>query len=95
MAERNRLRIAAVFAANADFQSGLRATATLGPHGDELAHAVAIEHLERVVSHDLPFNVSRQEAAGIVAAQAKRGLRKIVCAKREELRMRRDGQALL
>ncbi len=39
-----------MLAANADFQIRLHTASTLGAHADELAHAIAIEHLKRIVS---------------------------------------------
>src|SRR5688572_2394738 len=90
MTEDDRLRVAAVFTADTDFQSRFRLAATLGTHADKLSDAVRVEHLERIVADDFSFDVSRQKAARVVAAQAKRGLREIVSAKREEVGVRRD-----
>ena len=77
-----------MLAADADFQIRLHAAAALGADAHQLPHAFAIEHLKRIVRQDLSFDVVRQETARVVAAQSKRSLRQIVCAEREELRVR-------
>ena len=57
-----------MLAANPDFQIRLHAASTLRAHSHELTHAISIEHLERIVSHDLSFDVVREKAARVVAA---------------------------
>ena len=50
-----------MLAADTDFQIRLHAAATLRADPHELAHAVAIEHLERIVSDDLSFDIVREK----------------------------------
>src|SRR6185503_7282671 len=88
--ERDRLGIAAVLAANADFQFGLHAAPALGAHSYELAHAIAIEHLKRVVPNNLSLDVVGQKTTRVVAAETKSRLREVVGTEREKLRMLRD-----
>src|SRR5688500_8611961 len=85
MTKNDRLRIAAVFATNTNLQTGFGTTSTLRTHADKLSDAVRVEHLEGIVADNFSLDVSRQKAAGIVTTQAKRGLRKVVSAKREEV----------
>lgn len=78
--ECDRLWIAAMFTADADLEIWFHTTTPLGAEADQLAHAVAIENLKRIVFNDLAFDVIGQKAARIVAAQAERRLRQVVSA---------------
>ena len=79
-----------MLAANTNFQIGFFTTSALRTHAYELAHAIAIEHLERIVANDLALDVIRSKSTRVVAAQTNSGLRKVVGSKREELRMPRN-----
>ena len=79
-----------MFAANADFQIGLDDATAFRADPHQLADALGIEHLKRIVGKNLAIDIRRQEATRIVATQTERRLRQIVCAEREKLRMRRD-----
>jgi glyoxylate carboligase len=56
VAELHRAGLAAVLAADADFQIGARLAAQLRGHLDQLADAFLIEHGERIVLEDLGFS---------------------------------------
>src|SRR6202022_4587436 len=90
VAERDRSRIAAMLAANADFQI----RAGLAPARDADLHqftdAVAIDRNERIDFQDSLCDVGAEEPGGIIAADAVGGLRQIVGAERKELRRLRD-----
>src|ERR1041384_3309250 len=62
VAEGNRARLAAVFAADADFKFGLDRAPAFCARAYEFAHAVGVEHLKGVFGHDLVFDVLREEA---------------------------------
>ena len=79
-----------MLAANPDFQIRLHTASTLRAHADELTDTISIEHLKRIVSHDLSFDVVWEKAARVVATQPKRRLCKVVRAKREKLRVLRN-----
>src|ERR1051325_2779040 len=79
-----------MLAANANFEIRLHTATALSAHSNQLANAISIEHLKRIVSHDLSFDVVRQEAAGIVATQPECSLRQVVCTEREKLRVLRN-----
>src|SRR5688500_20335865 len=74
-----------MFAADSDLEIRLYAATTCRADAQQLAHAVAIAHLERIVLDDLALDIVRQTAARIVAAQAKRRLSEIVCAEPQEI----------
>ena len=76
-----------MLAADAYFQIRFDAAATLRAEAHQLAYAFAVEHLERIVGENLPVDVCRQKAARVIAAQAKRRLRQIIRAEREEVGM--------
>ncbi len=103
MEELDAIGIAAVFAADTQFQVGIGLTAVLRRHTHQLADAVAVDGLERVDGKYLdfsldawlcqPLDVLEQEfALGIVTAEAKGCLRQVVGAEAEELR---DGGDLI
>src|SRR5213594_1683090 len=76
-----------MFAADSYFKIRFDAAAALGAEAHQLAYAFAVEHLEGIVGKNLPVYIRRQEAARVIAAQAKSGLRQIVGAEREEVGM--------
>src|SRR5437588_520892 len=90
VAELHRRGLAAVLAADPDLQ--LIATASAQSHRelDQLADAVLVEHLERVVLENTVLHVERQKTTGVVARQAERRLREIVGPEREEVGLLRD-----
>ena len=57
MAERDRVGIAAVLAADAELDVGTRRAALLAPHAHELADAFDVELLERVRDEQLLLEV--------------------------------------
>src|ERR1043166_4798652 len=85
VAEGYRARLAAVLAADADLEAGLRRAPALRADLHQLADAVAVQDLERVVGQNLHLDVLREEAARIVARQAEGGLGEIVRAEGEEV----------
>src|SRR5690606_29440373 len=90
VAELDARRLAAVLTTDTNLEVGASAAATLGTELDQLANTVLIQHLEGVVLQQLALDVARQEAPGVVAAQAKGGLGQVVGAEREELSFLRD-----
>src|SRR4029453_9580874 len=82
--EGDRLWIAAVFPANTNLKIRLDRASPFRSHSDQLSDAISIKHLERIVADNLSFGVIGQEPARVVASQAKRCFRWIVCAKREK-----------
>src|SRR5512137_2281122 len=78
VAELDRGRLAAVLAADAQLDPGPRLPALLDGHTHELADAVAVEDLERVLGVDLLLDVRAEEAGGVVAADAERRLGQVV-----------------
>src|SRR5207237_2764116 len=86
MAERDRGRISAMLAANADLdiRPGLAAARNTDLH--QLADAVAIDRDERIDLQDSLRDVSAEESGGVIAADAIGRLRQIVGAERKELR---------
>ena len=85
MAERDRLRLAAVLAADAELEVVADAAAALDGDPHQVADAVLVDRLERVALEDAVLEVVRQEAAGVVAREAERGLREVVRAEGEEV----------
>src|SRR5439155_7932886 len=73
--ELDRRRLAAMLPADADLELGPRSPAELDRQLDELADALLIEDLERVVPQDAVLHVERQEPAGVVAREAEGRLR--------------------
>src|SRR5687767_15195667 len=74
-----------MFTANTDLEIWFHTTTALGTEAHQLAHAVAVENLKRIVFNDLALDVVGQKAARIVAAQSERRLRQVVSAEREEV----------
>src|SRR5262249_42318013 len=86
MKERNRGRIAAVLAADADLEVIARRAAALDADPHQLADAFTIDRDERIGREDAALRIGAQEARRIVTADAERRLRQIVGTEREELR---------
>jgi hypothetical protein len=83
-AEGDRGRIAAMLAADAELDVRAGLAATLGGKLDQLADAFDIEADERIARVDALVDIRVEEARGVVAAHAQRGLRQVVGAEREE-----------
>ena len=80
-----------MFPADADLQVRSRAATERDTLAHQRAHALSVEHLERIVSQDLLLEIDRNEAAfGVIAAVAIGRLRQVIGPKREELRDRRQ-----
>src|SRR5436190_22117172 len=58
--------IAAMFAADTDFQTRLGAAAAFGADAHQLAHAVAVQHLKRIFRHDLVFNIVGNKSRRVI-----------------------------
>ena len=70
VAELHAVRVAAVFAADAELDVGAGAAAFFDGDLHQLADAGLIDRGERILLHDFQFLIRRQERAGIVAAHA-------------------------
>ena len=87
MAEINTLRIAAVFAADANFQVRAGRAAGLDSHSHERPNAGLIKGGKGIFRQDLLVNVLQQEALlSIITRDAEGHLRQVVGAEGEELR---------
>ena len=75
-----------MLAANSDLQLGPHSAPVLDSDSDEATNASRIQNLKRIVRKDTTFEVRRKKPASVVPTQTERGLRKIVCPKREKLR---------
>ena len=85
MTEFDAVRIAAVFAADADLQLRLDLTAAVDAHSDEFADPVCIYCLKWIVRQYLQIKIFWQESADIITAKPKAHLRQIVCTVAEEI----------
>ena len=90
VAEFHRGRVAAVFAADAELESGLGLAAQLHRHFNQPADALLVNARERVVLEDLLRIVVLQELAGVVAGEAESHLGQVVRAEGEEVGFGRD-----
>ncbi len=79
-----------MLAADADLQVRLGRTAALNADLHQAADAIDIDRLERILRDDVRLQVMADEAAIIVTAHAQGGLRQVVGAEAEELRLLRD-----
>src|SRR4051794_8451899 len=87
VAERDRLRLAAVLAADADLDVGLRGAPALDADPHQVADAAFVDRLERIRLEDAVLHVEGQELPFcIVARHAERRLREVVRPEREEVR---------
>src|SRR5688572_18636198 len=73
-----------MLAADAELEAGLRAPPPLGGQRDQLADSVLVDRDEGVALEDSLLDIMGEEAAGVVAADSQRGLRKIVGSEAEE-----------
>src|SRR5207253_7957145 len=86
VAERDRVGLAAVLAADAELDSFLGASAPLDRDPHQVADAALVERLERVPIEHAVIEVARQELPlGVVTGEAERRLREVVRAEREEI----------
>ncbi len=85
VAEFHRRGLAAVFAADADLEARAGFAAALDADLDQFADAVLIQNVERIGRQDLLLDIIGDEAADIVAGEAKAHLGQIVGAEGEEL----------
>jgi hypothetical protein len=85
VAELDGLWIAAMLAANADFEVGPRIAPFGYGHLHQLPHASLIEGGEGILLEDAKLEIGRQEVVDVVARDAVGGLRQVVGAEREEL----------
>src|SRR5579884_3452668 len=90
VAELHRVRLAAVLAADADLQVRTRRPTLLHADLHQPADALEVDHLERVARHQVVLQVVADERAVVVAAHAETGLRQVVGAEAEELRLPGD-----
>ena len=89
--ELDRVRVSPVLAADAELEVRPRLAPDPRREPDEPADARLVDRLERRPVDDLALQVDRHELRlDVVAAEPERGLRQIVCAKREEIRMSCD-----
>ena len=86
MAELYGSGVAAVFAADAQFDVGTSALAALDRDFHQAADAGLVERLERVSRENVQFLVVVDESAVVVAADAEAGLREVVRPEGEKLR---------
>ena len=93
VAEADRSGVPALLAADADLEVRPHRAAVPDRHVDQLADALDVEHLERVVLQDARLVVHRQELVlGVLAGERERRLGEVVGAEGEELGTR--GQLL-
>src|SRR5215510_10297122 len=85
MAEGHRRRLAPVLAADTHLEIRHRLAPPLDADADQLAHALLVEHRERVDGQELLLQIEGQELADVVAAVTERHLREVVRAEGEEL----------
>src|SRR5262252_1358878 len=74
VAECDRRRIAAVFAANAELGVAARLASTFGGDLDQLADAITIDRHERVDRKNPQARICAEEARGVIAADAEGSL---------------------
>src|SRR5579872_4424063 len=86
LAERDTRRIAAMFAANPEFDRRPRRATALGRQLDQLADAFLIDRHERIGRQDAAGRIDAEKGRRIVARDAERRLSEVVGAEGEELR---------
>ncbi len=84
MTEGNRCWIASVFAANTDLQLGPHLAAALDTDFNQFADATLVDRHEWIDRENAARGVDTEETRRVIARNAKRRLRKIVGAEREE-----------
>src|SRR5206468_9718786 len=86
MAEGDRLRLAAVLAADAHLQVGLRRPPALDADPHQVADTTDVERLEGIALEHSLLEVEGEELSfGVVAGKAERRLRQVVRPEREEV----------
>src|SRR5438477_13076943 len=85
VAELDGIGLAAVLAADADFEIRLGLAAALDPELHEAADAVEIDDLEWVFGDQVVLHVGANKAAVVVSAHTQARLRQVVGAEAEEL----------
>lgn len=86
VAEADGAGVAAVFAADADFQFRVGRATFAYRHLHQLSHALDVEYFERVIFEDAGLGVGGQELVlGIFAAEREGGLGEVIGAEGEEL----------
>src|SRR6266849_8414753 len=90
MAELDRRRITAVFAADPYLELRAGLAATLDADADQFSLALAVDHRKRVLFQDTFCQVCGQDLVDVVARKAERSLREIVGSEAEELRLLGD-----
>jgi len=81
--EHHRLRLAAVFAADADIELRIHLATEFDADLHQFANSGLIYRYERVARQDLPVDVFADELSGIVARETEGRLREIVCTEKE------------
>ena len=86
MTEADRVRIAALFAADADFEIGVGRPPQIHAHLHQHAHALDVQRFERVVVKDPGFCVERQKLVfGVFSRERIGRLRQVIGTKGEKL----------
>ena len=76
-----------MLSANSDLQRRPGLATAFRCHLHQLSHAFLIERCERILLQDALGQICRKHLVHVVAREAERGLRQIVCAEGEELRL--------
>src|SRR5579871_6534078 len=90
MAELDGRWISAVFTTDADFKLGARLASTICRHTNKLADPFPIKDGKGILLENAFGDIRRQNFVYVIAREAKRSLRQVIGAKREELRFLRD-----
>src|ERR1700691_6759145 len=85
MAELDGLWLAAVLAADTDFEVAARGTAFVGGHLDERADTFLIENREGILLQNALLEIGRQEFVAVIAGDSECGLGEVVGTEAEEL----------
>ncbi len=85
MTELNGIGVAPVFAADAEFNVLASGATKFDCHFHEFADAELVEDSERILADDFLLLIAGKEGTGVVAAHAKGGLGKVICAEAKEL----------
>ncbi len=85
MTELNGIGVATVFSADAEFNVLASGATKFDCHFHEFADAELVENGERILTDDFFLLITGEEGTGVVAAHAKSGLGKVICAEAKEL----------
>ena len=85
MTELNGIGVAPVFAADAEFNVLASGAAKFDRHFHEFSYAELVEDGERILADDFFLLITGKEGTCVVAAHAKSGLGKVICAEAKEL----------